>query len=121
MLTVTAITTLDFLHCYKNAPEQVSYLRNMHRHLLHIEITLQVYEVDREIEFYMLKDYVDDKLCMHTFNENASCEEVAAYIMKCITDKYGENRFRQVKVQEDNNGYATYTEHPMFTKEAEIR
>ena len=105
MLLVSAITTYDFIHQYSNAPEEVNYLRNLHRHLLHIEVSVEVFTEDREIEFYILKDTVDKYLRTVTFDKNASCETVSSSIMSLITNLYGSNRKRIVKVQEDNNGY----------------
>lgn len=107
MLLVSSISYYDFIHKYDRAPNEVSYLRNLHRHLLNIEATVEVFHTDREIEFYMMKDRIDKAIKNHKFDDNASCETVASFVMNLITDLYGNNRFRKVKVQEDNNGYAT--------------
>ncbi len=107
MFMVSSVSYFDFIHRYKDAPEEVSYLRNLHRHMINIETTVEVFTTDREIEFYMMKDKIDKALKNHKFDENASCEDVCVYIMSIITKDYGKNRYRKVKVREDNNGFAT--------------
>lgn len=108
MFMVTSVSYFDFIHRYRDAPAEVQYLRNLHRHMLNIEVTVEVFHTDREIEFYMMKDKIDKAVKNHQFDDNASCETVAVFLMDVITSSYGSNRFRKIKVQEDNNGYATY-------------
>ena len=43
MLLVSSISYHDFIHKYDRAPNEVSYLRNLHRHLLNIEATVAVF------------------------------------------------------------------------------
>ena len=107
MFMVSSVSYFDFIHRYKDAPKEVTYLAHLHRHLLNIETTVEVFTTDREIEFYMMKDRIDNALKEHTFDENASCEDVCSFIMGVITEAYGKDRYRKVKVQEDNNGFAT--------------
>lgn len=107
MFMVSSVSYFDFIHRYKDAPKEVNYLANLHRHLLNIETTVEVFNTDREIEFYMMKDKIDAALKKHKFDENASCEDVCVFVMHVITESYGVHRYRKVKVQEDNNGFAT--------------
>lgn len=42
-------------HCYLNAPAQVDFLQNNHRHLFCFLIEFQVFDDNREKEFFLLQ------------------------------------------------------------------
>ena len=62
-------TQTEFIHQYKDAPKEVSYLRYPHRHLAHIKVEIEVFHNEREVEFIMLKHRVDDFLQKRKMNE----------------------------------------------------
>ena len=43
---------LPGIHCYPDAPDDVSYLRSPHRHLFHFKVGVPVNHANREIEFH---------------------------------------------------------------------
>ena len=96
-------TQIEFIHQYKGAPEEVSYLRYPHRHLAHIKVEIEVFHNEREVEFIMLKHQVDDFLQKRKMNEltNDSCETVARDIWEFICSEYGSNRTVDITVSED--------------------
>lgn len=55
MLSIITQFQVEGYHRYENAPEQVKYLRDLHRHVFHIKAKIQVNHNDRELEFIMVK------------------------------------------------------------------
>ena len=95
--------TLDgFIHCYPGAPIDVEFLSHPHRHTLFIVSTIAVFHDDRELEFYMVQDFINTVLCASSFPAASSCEKVATHIIEMLCKKYGKNRKMTVKVFEDN-------------------
>ena len=102
--SVFITTQKEFIHQYKDAPEEVSYLRYPHRHIAHIKVEVEVFHDDREIEFIMLKHQIDKLLStMEATNKlsNNSCEMIANTILDYIHENYGTNRDIEIVVSED--------------------
>jgi elongation factor P hydroxylase len=67
------------LHYWKNAPDEVAYLRQPHRHQFHVRVTADVSHNDRDVEFFQFKKEVEDYVKRHldkTLSER-SCEMMA--------------------------------------------
>lgn len=98
----------EFSHLYADAPEEVAYLRNLHRHMFNYEVELEVYHDDRELEFIMVKHNIEEFIA-HRF-ENwsilTSCEQMAISIGQWLQIKYGFERELTVSVFEDNENGA---------------
>lgn len=98
---------LDFdiegFHNYPNAPTQVSFLSNKHRHLFRIEIGICVTELNREKEIFIEQDIVKDiirsRFGMPAIFGQMSCEHIAKFII----DNYD---CSWCKVLEDGRGGA---------------
>lgn len=107
---------VPMIHRYEDAPAEVDFLRECHRHKFFIEVRMSVSHNDRELEFFM----VQAKLAQITFdliNENTSsgyrmsCEMMAEYIIKELQKLYGEDRYYECSVLEDGeNGAIVCTE-----------
>lgn len=103
----------EFYHRYKDAPEEVWYLRNIHRHELHIEVKMEVFDDDREVEFIMLKHKIEQFIKLMNLTdpngkyEGSSCESLASTIIAYLICEYGENRNYQVTIKEDGENGAT--------------
>ena len=91
----------EFIHQYKDAPEEVSFLRYPHRHIAHIKVEVEVFHNDREIEFIMLKRELQDYISLNTLTNN-SCEMIANNLLMYMKKHYGENRNINITVSEDN-------------------
>lgn len=95
----------DGFHKYEDAPDQVAFLRNNHRHLFKWEATIEVFHDDRELEFFLVQAEVNK--CILPFlqiNKGAnlgSCEQQGEIILNGLKAAYGEDRFYLVKVSED--------------------
>lgn len=95
----------DGFHKYENAPEQVAFLRNSHRHLFKWEAVIEVFHEDRELEFFMVQQTINQHILphvqIHKGGDLGSCENQAKYIIKGIIEAYGEDRYIIVEVSED--------------------
>lgn len=97
-------------HCWPGAPKEVAFLCNMHRHMFHVSATIEVFDEDRELEFVLVKRYLEREV-RHAVNyevwpQSASCEMMATSIARMIRERYGSNRFVQVEVSEDGENGA---------------
>jgi hypothetical protein len=108
LTTVIARTKIEGIHRWSGCPiEQVSYLRDYHRHMFHIEARVKVTHPDRDVEFielahkieqHLLINYYDEKLRLCNFGDS-SCEMIAEELMNAFNLNYCE-------VNEDNEGGA---------------
>lgn len=72
-------TQFTGFHKWEEAPEEVSYLRSLHRHVFYVKIFWKVTK-DRELEFFIQKKKVDSFLKELSLNELGSCESIAEKI-----------------------------------------
>jgi 6-pyruvoyl-tetrahydropterin synthase len=86
--------TTEFVgfHRWPEAPDEVYYLRNLHRHLFKVKVTVPI-EEDRQIEFHMLKADVDSALAesmLRSDNNRStfSCEQTAELLAKAAIGHY---------------------------------
>ena len=102
----------ELYHKYQDAPDEVSYLRNLHRHELHITVKMEVFHNDREVEFIMLKHQVE--AFIETLGYNlptnsnvcVSCESIAEEIIGILSYNYSGDREIEVTVMEDGENGA---------------
>lgn len=111
--------TLKFegTHCYPDAPEEVRYLRDPHRHMFGVRVEMEVHHDDRDIEFIMMKHVVQSQLhAVYPFDPvrriydlgTTSCESIARMIAEQLQKRYGP-RAIVVTVDEDGeNGAIVY-------------
>lgn len=100
----------DGMHCWKDAFEEVAFLRQLHRHEFHVNIEMGVQATDRELEFIKVKrDLQKELLCKMPKTSNDSCEQMAIDIANYLFNRYGERSLR-VEVLEDgeNGGTVSY-------------
>ncbi len=101
---------VEGIHQWKAAPAEVGYLRDLHRHIFHIEVEKEVDHNDRDVEIIMFKRtakkwlyevWEDPKYNLLNFEE-MSCEMIAKEIGEMFTAS-------KVKVLEDNENGAVWT------------
>ena len=109
-LPITSVvikTEFEGVHCYPEAPEEVDYLRYRHRHMFKVELEIEVFHDDRELEFIIVKHRV-----MEAFEKelhNKSCEMIAKEIQlwaKQMFPHKGKPRRVNVGVFEDGENGA---------------
>ncbi len=88
------------LHRYPLAPDDVSYLSSVHRHLFKFKVTLQVWHDDREIEFHQFLNWLESLYGSRLSMDYKSCEMLARELVEVVTFRYP-GRFTAVEVWED--------------------
>ena len=111
-------------HCWPDAPKELSYLSELHRHEFHVEVAVKVTHDNRDVEFQTLRHHVDEcintlKTCI-TVQPNfldgttedeyvedyaMSCEMMAEWIKNGITHLHG-YKVHYVDVSEDGENGA---------------
>lgn len=96
MFEIIIQTQFIAMHCWPNAPDQVAYLRDPHRHTFTVRAEKAVTHADRDIEFIMLKEEVDEWISGRpkVWCTEMSCEHWA----EAIGRQFG---FDRVEVLED--------------------
>ena len=104
-------TNYEFFHCWKDAPEEVSFLRNLHRHIFYVIAKVEVVFLDREIEFFMFKKELDSLISelKSKWVASISCEQMATDILNELKKKYKKNNI-SIEVSEDNENSAIVEE-----------
>lgn len=109
MTTITVRGQYEGFHAYENAPDEVAFLKSSHRHMFKWEASIEVAHDDRELEFFMVKMYLErNVLPFTTMGANlGSCEQQAERILEGLVNKYGPDRHYLVTVSEDgeNDGH----------------
>lgn len=104
-------TNFQGKHFWKNAPDEVSFLKIPHDHNFFVEVELSVKHNDRECEFFLVKRSVDNfiKTCEWSYKcTESSCEMMATDILNFLKHTYKKRSFC-VRVLEDNtNGAVIY-------------
>jgi len=98
------------VHRYPDAPEGVEFLRNLHRHMFHFRVEIEVFHDDRDIEFILFKReleglYAEDGVLELDY---CSCEMLADALAGYIQQQYPD-RDLKVEISEDGeNGAVCY-------------
>ncbi len=91
------------LHCWPDAPEDVSFLRYPHRHLFYAKVGVRVQTDNREVEFFTLQREIQAVLNTFPYDLGSrSCEQVALSIFESLWDGYN-IVFIEV-LEDDENG-----------------
>lgn len=116
MITFICVKT-DFygIHKYPNAPDEVAFLRNEHRHKFYVTAEIEVFHDDRELEFIMVKNRINAFIAKNITSMPVmySCEMMCKDIIKFIETTYCIDNERHIKVSvfEDNeNGAIIYND-----------
>ena len=79
------------IHKYPNAPKEVEFLKYPHRHIFKFKVQIQVYDNDRDIEFFIFKRWLESLYADDTLElDYKSCEMIADDLAKEIKDKYSD-------------------------------
>lgn len=103
--SIFVTTTFVGFHRWLNAPDQVSFLRNFHRHIFHVRVEFPVTHDDRDLEFFIVKTKLDQYIATVIRRDDAgSCETIA----QTIFDGFwmGAIRPTLVEVSEDSENGA---------------
>jgi hypothetical protein len=98
-------------HHWGDAPEEVAYLRDSHRHVFHASFTIRdLNHADRDQEFHLVQGWVREefaKILDHAKREGMSCEMMAQRL--CIRGRVKYQSSISCEVSEDGENHATVT------------
>ena len=99
-------TQFEAIHSWPDCPiEEVSFLKNPHRHIFHVEIKIKVSHNNRDVEFIQAKRILNEFL-QQTYNEkdigHLSCE----MICEDIQQNFAGWSSHSISVFEDNENGA---------------
>lgn len=92
-------------HFYPDAPPEVEFLKSSHRHLFKCSAKIEVFDDDRELEFFIVQRKLKKKFG-DGGQRNRSCEMIAKEIAYFIQKNYGKHRPIEVEVSEDGENSA---------------
>lgn len=87
-------------HCYPDAPKEVAFLRNEHRHIFYIKVRVAVQMDNRELESLILKEKLERLLVLQKIKDK-SCEGIAKEVYYLTKDIFSDREL-EVEVHEDN-------------------
>lgn len=105
-------TRFEGFHRYLGAKEQVSYLRDIHRHMFYVKFQIEVFDNDREIEFIELKHQVEQFIKQIQNEEKAieySCETYAEKIIEKVKELYNRKMICEVSEDDENGAIIEYS------------
>lgn len=73
-------------HRWVDAPTSVEFLRNFHRHMLHVRVEYKVSHKNRALEFFEMKQRLETFLAVNLIGRftELSCEQMAELILKGV-------------------------------------
>lgn len=111
-------------HKWSIAPDDVAYLRDRHRHVFGVRVSVDVRaDDDRVIEFHMLQTRVNTWVREYLQEGDqingekadvGSCEQVCKYLMYRLHKSYGENINAAIEVNEDQECGALFSTSDVF-------
>lgn len=97
-------------HCWPEAPQEVAFLRFLHRHVFTVRVRVAVGHHDRQVEFFILQNdvgnVISNNLLPHLEQERRmSCEDMALFISRFLVNVHGYT-VTQISVSEDDENTA---------------
>lgn len=100
MTIVFSTIRFEGFHRWPNAPDEVAFLRDRHRHIFHVRAEVEVHHDDRDVEFILLGRRVLAEVKSITEAEDVSCWSCERWarefldrlnLVKCEVSEDGEN------------------------------
>lgn len=93
------------MHRYPDAPAEVSFLKHLHRHIFHITVFVEQFHNERDVEYIMLKRWLETFVDVAPWPEEMSCEAIAERVGTEVCAKHPGRRV-MVEVNEDGENGA---------------
>lgn len=86
--SLTITTTFVAFHKWPKAPKEVAFLRNLHRHVFHVRAVFPVTASDRELEFFILKNKLNEYInrTWQNTESSSSCEMMGAAFLTAFPE-----------------------------------
>jgi len=103
MINYIWITTQrEFIHYYTDAPNDVDFLRNRHRHIFHFKVYVEIKHNNRDVEFIKFKREVEDIINEWDIDVGyMSCEMMADKLHRVLEGRLPKRKII-IEVSEDN-------------------
>lgn len=104
-MRVFVTAQFEGFHRWKDAPEEVKFLRDIHRHMFHVRIEIDVINCDREIELIQLKMLLNNLIQVIRLAPEAaeySCETYAKLILGALRKVYKRKMLCEVSEDGEN-------------------
>ena len=104
-MKIFVTTQFEGFHRWKDAPEEVKFLRDIHRHMFHVRVEIDVIDYDREIEFIALKTLLNNQIAAIKIAPEAveySCETYAKLILCALRKVYKRKMLCEVSEDGEN-------------------
>jgi hypothetical protein len=107
---VFATVRFEGFHRWPDAPEEVAFLRVLHRHIFHVRAEVEVRHDDRDVEFILLGRRVSESIRMIASSQDVSCWSCERWCREII-DWLGKLgiQLSRVEVSEDGENGAVVT------------
>lgn len=93
-------------HRFPNAPSEVAYLAQSHRHNFWFKVSIEVHHNDRDIEFHLFQEWLMSLYEAGTLQlSGRSCEMMAEELYTRIADRYP-GRAVEIDISEDGENGA---------------
>lgn len=92
MQSLVWITTrFEAFHRWANAPDDVAFLRQYHRHMFHVKVWVPVTHSDRDVEFFQFKRKVELVIDAEFRDRqfDMSCEMIGERLLYCLPEAVG--------------------------------
>lgn len=111
---IGVVLTVQGFHHYPDAPDQVDFLKHKHRHLFKIECVFEVDDLNRELEFFIMRDKIKNHIALlypkylggYDFGA-MSCEMIAAELFNAFG-------LEECTVTEDNESWGRVKKDPQW-------
>lgn len=100
-------TQFEGYHCWPDAPPEVGFLRDMHRHMFHVTVWISQEHNNRDVEYILFKQKVNTLCTKLPHAVDASCEMMAQWIVRELEAIYP-SRHLKVEVTEDGENGALF-------------
>lgn len=108
--SIWVTTQFRGFHCWPTAPDEVGYLRSLHRHVFNVKVHVAVSHDDRDVEFHLFQKQLEKIIAEQLIgseDHSLSCEGMARIIMHELQKQ--DVRVSQVEVDEDGECGAIIT------------
>ena len=97
-------TSFEGFHRYPDAPQEVAFLRGLHRHQFVVRIWVEQFNNDRDVEYISLLRWVNARIAETRFPEEASCEAMAQELGRRVAERHPDREIRVEVSEDDENG-----------------
>jgi len=103
---IWASVRLEFeqFHRWKDAPDTVGHLRNLHRHKFHLQVDIQQFSDDRDVEYLLFAQEVKQMGKEYLWHENTSCEMYSIFLKGKLSEKYPGRKLKVALYEDGENG-----------------